>query len=207
MRTASKKPRKQRKYQYTISKNEAHKLMTAPLSKKLRDEKGFRNLPVREGDNVKIVRGQYKGRSGRVTRTDPQNQKIMVDGIVNKKTDSTEIPVPIHPSNVVIEKYNERDRARLELINRRIKDEEQKIDIESVLAAAEAEEAEEVIDMDDEFEDIDEELLDEELVDEDFELIDEDLEDEDLEDEDLDEELLDEDLIDEDLDVEEKEES
>lgn len=188
MRSKSKKPKKQRKYQYDIkhNKHEAHKLVSAPLSRKLREDKGFRSLPVREGDNVDVHRGKYKGRSGKVSRVDPQKIRIYIDGIVNKKTDNTEIAVPIHPSNVVITKYNERDRKRLELINRRIKDEERKIDIESVLAKVAEEEAEEedFIEFDEEeFEDADFEgdldgLVDEEdidLIDDDeFELIDED---------------------------------
>ncbi|MHA2503186.1 MAG: 50S ribosomal protein L24 [Candidatus Kariarchaeaceae archaeon] len=174
MRTSSKKPRKQRYYEYNVSKHETHKLMSAPLSKTLQNEKGFRSLPVREGDSVIIVRGDYKGKSGKVNRTDPSRQRVYVEGIVNKKTDASEIGVPIHPSNLVITKYvTKKDRKRLELINRRIANESAKLDIESVLAEAEAEE-EDLIEFDDDEFDDEEPLLD----DEDLDDIDEEFEEE-----------------------------
>lgn len=201
MRTKSKKPGKQRLYEYEVSKNEIHKLMSAPLSKKLQEEKGFRSLPVRQGDTVMVVRGDHEGKSGKVSRTDPSNQRIFIDGISGEKTDASEIAIPIHPSNVYIEKYDTSDRKRMELINRRIEDEEAKIDIESVLAEAEEEE-EDLIEFDeDEFED--EALLDEELLDDEFDLVDEDevL----IEDVDEDEILLEEEEVEEDEDEEDKE--
>jgi large subunit ribosomal protein L24 len=160
MRTKSKKPKKQRRYQFNIGKNEVHKAMTANLSVELRERKGFRSLPVRVGDTVLITRGGMKSRSGKVMKVDPKRQRVFVDKIVKRKTDNTEVPVPIHPSNLVITKYQERDRKRLELINRRIKDVAEKIDIDAVMASAEDED-EDILDIDDETMLDDLELLDE----------------------------------------------
>ena len=186
MRPKSTQPKKQRYYNYNVEKNENHKLLSAPLSQKLRDSKRFRSLPIHAGDTVRIVRGGYKGRSGKVIKTDPKKQRIYVDKIVNKKTDATEIPVPIHPSNVIIEKYVTRDRRRMQVINRRIKVESEKIDIEATMAEIEAEE-EDLIEFEDEDEMEDVELLDEDMDNEEFELLDEDddiTEEDDMEDED-----------------------
>ena len=149
MRPKSKKPRKQRKYNYTTNKNEVHKLMSAHLSPELRASQGFRSLPIREGDTVTIMRGKFKGRSGKVNRVIPQKKRVYVDKIMRGKTDKTEIPIPIHPSNLMITKYIKKDRRRMELINRRIKEESEKIDIDSVLAELEKVE-EDVIEIDDE---------------------------------------------------------
>ena len=44
MRPLSKKPKKQRKYQFTVPKNDAHKLMSAALSPELRAAKGAVSL-------------------------------------------------------------------------------------------------------------------------------------------------------------------
>jgi large subunit ribosomal protein L24 len=134
--------------------------MTANLSVELRERKGFRSLPVRVGDTVLITRGGMKSRSGKVMKVDPKRQRVFVDKIVKRKTDNTEVPVPIHPSNLVITKYQERDRKRLELINRRIKDVAEKIDIDAVMASAEDED-EDILDIDDETMLDDLELLDE----------------------------------------------
>jgi len=192
MRPKSKKPGKQRLYEYSAPKNDSHKMVSAPLSKKLREEKGVRSLPIREGDTVLIVRGDHKGKNGKVNKTDPQKQRIYIEGLSSKKTDAQEIAIPVHPSNVVIQKYNSRDRRHLNILNRRIADEEKKIDIESVLAEAEAEEAEDLIEFDDdELEGMDDELLEEDLEDleDEFALVneDEELEEDDELDEDVEE--------------------
>lgn len=188
MRPKSIKPKKQRKYTFDVPRHEAHKLLSAALSPKLRQEKGFKTIGLREGDTVQILRGSHKGKSGKISKTDPDNQRVYVDGIFNKKTDNTEIPVPIHPSNVVISKLVQRDRRRLQIMNRRILEEDKKIDIESVLAEALAEE-EDLIEIDDDLDleglddvDLDDDDLD--LDDDDFDLIDEDEEDDDDEEED-----------------------
>ena len=146
MRTKSKKPGKQRYYQHNTPKNEVHKLMSAHLTPELRERKGFRSLPVKVGDTVIIMRGSFKGKSGKVTRVNPTKKIVFVDKVYKRKTDNTEIPTPIHPSNLMISKYDEKDRKRLELINRRIKDVAEKIDIEATLAEAAEDE---VIDIDD----------------------------------------------------------
>ena len=134
MRSKSKRPGKQRISQFNIGKHEVHKVMSANLSRELRERQGFRSLPLRKDDEVRIVRGDAKGRSGKVIRVDPRKQRIFVDKVVKRKTDNTEIAVPIHPSNVVITKYvvTKRDERRVNIINRRTKDVEEQIDIASL---------------------------------------------------------------------------
>lgn len=148
MRTKSKKPGKQRYYQHNTPKYEVHKLMSAHLTPELRERKGFRSLPVKVGDTVIIMRGSFKGKSGKVTRVNPTKKIVFVDKVFKRKTDNTEIPTPIHPSNLMISKYDEKDRKRLQLINRRIKDVAEKIDIEATLAEAAEDEVIEIDDAD-----------------------------------------------------------
>lgn len=179
MRPKSSRPNKQRKYQFSAEKNENHKLVGSHLTRELKQKKGFRSLPVRQGDIVKVMRGDNKGLTGKVNKVDPVKQRVYVDKVVKKKTDNTEFPVPIHPSNLLITKFAQKDRKRLLTINRKIKNENEKIDIDATLA--EEEEEEDVIDIDDEELENDKELdqdLDEDLEDEDLEIEDDQEEEE-----------------------------
>ena len=168
MRTKSKKPNKQRYYQYNIPKHENHKLLSASVSKKLKQEKGLKSLPIREGDEVLIVRGSHKGKSGKVNKTDPVKSRIYVDGLGSKKTDAQEIAIPIHPSNVVIQKIYGKDKYRREqLIARRIADKSKMEEVLSILeeeAALEEELEEDVIDFAEDGDDDDLLLDDDELL-------------------------------------------
>ena len=148
MRTKSIKPKKQRKYQFATPKHEIHKILSSNLSPSLRESKGFRSIPIRKGDTVTITRGDMKGKSGKVTKVDLKKQRVFVDKVVKRKTDNTEIPMPLHTSNLMITKLVEKDRSRLELINRRIKDEKEKMDIDAILAVEEEED--DIIEIEDE---------------------------------------------------------
>lgn len=157
MRPISKKPKKQRKYEKNVPLHEKHKLVSAHLSPELRQEHGFRSLPLRPKDEVVILRGDYKGIKGKVTSVHPQKHYITVDKATMKKNDNTEIPAKIHPSNVMIVKFHKtKDRFRIGLINRRTVKEEAMIDFDSI------EEEEEVVEMGDEdFEELEEEFEEE----------------------------------------------
>ena len=146
MRTKSKKPSKQRKYEKNIPFHEAHKLMSVNLSRELREQKGFRSIPVRPKDEVLITRGKFKGLKGKVTHVYPQKQYVHIEKITMKKTNSEEIPAKIHPSNLTLIKFGKhKDKKRLALINRRVKDTDELYTEEDFI-----DEDEDVITMDDE---------------------------------------------------------
>jgi len=119
MRLNSKQPKKQRKFLHNAPLHLRQKLMSAPLSRELREKYGVRNLPVREGDKVKIVRGDFRGKEGKVMEVDLARYRIHVEGVIQKKTDGTEVFYPIHPSNVVITELNLDDPERKKIIERR----------------------------------------------------------------------------------------
>ncbi|RDD53568.1 MAG: 50S ribosomal protein L24 [Candidatus Korarchaeota archaeon NZ13-K] len=118
-RTTSHKPSKQRKYLYNAPLHHRAKIMSAPLSEELRSKYGIRSLPVRRGDRVRVVRGDFRGSEGEVISVDRKRYRIAIKGIVRKKADGTEVPVPIHPSKVVITKLNLKDEARRRILERR----------------------------------------------------------------------------------------
>ena len=39
------------------------------------------NLNVRKGDNVKVLTGKDKGKTGKVLATDPRTSKVLVEGV------------------------------------------------------------------------------------------------------------------------------
>ena len=132
MRTKSKKPSKQRKYENNVPYHEKHKLVSAHMSPELREKHGFRSLPVRIRDEVIIMKGKFKGHKGSVTKVNPQKRWVHVHQAMQKKSDS-DIPVKIHPSNLMIVKiHKQKDRKRIALINRRTKNLDEFLDIDKI---------------------------------------------------------------------------
>ncbi|MEM0480965.1 MAG: 50S ribosomal protein L24 [Candidatus Aenigmatarchaeota archaeon] len=117
----SKKARKQRKRLKEAKWHERHKLLSAHLSKELREKYKRRSFPIRAGDEVLIMRGDYKGKKGKVVKVDYKKLKIYVEGITVKRADGTEKLVPIHPSNVMIVNLNLSDKKRIEKLEEKIK--------------------------------------------------------------------------------------
>ncbi len=111
--TASSQPRKQRKYRYQAQLHIRHKFMGSMLSDELKEEHGIKSIPVRAGDTVKILRGDHKGKEGKVSVVALKKMTITVDGVVVNKADGTEVPRPIHPSKVMITKLGIKDEKRL----------------------------------------------------------------------------------------------
>jgi len=118
-RTISHKPSKQRKYLYNAPLHHRGKIMSAHLSPELREKYGIRSMPIRKGDRVKVVRGDYRGTEGEVISVDRDKYRIAIKGLIRKKTDGTEIPVPIHPSKVIITKLDLKDDARKKILERK----------------------------------------------------------------------------------------
>jgi large subunit ribosomal protein L24 len=117
---SSRQPRKQRLRLYAAPLHARHKHLAAPLSFELRKKYGFRSLPVRKGDRVRILRGDFIGLEGDVMEVDTKHYRIIVEGASVAKADGTEVPRPISPSNVMILKLKP-DKERDKVIERRSK--------------------------------------------------------------------------------------
>ena len=125
MRSTSSQPRKQRKRFFNMPLHQRWHLLNASLSRELREELGIKRLPIRQGDVVRIVRGDWKGHEGKVVEVDLKRVRIHVEGVTVKKADGTDVYYPIHPSNVVIVKLGNVDDVRRKIIERRRKAREQ----------------------------------------------------------------------------------
>jgi len=119
-------PGKQRKLLYNAPHHVRGKIMSAHLSEDLRESYGFRSLPIRSGDTVRILRGDYKDYEGRVTRVDRDKYRIFVDGVAREKADGTTTPIPIHHSKVEIVRLNLEDEWRKRILERKGSSKEEK---------------------------------------------------------------------------------
>lgn len=109
---SSTQPRKQRKYLANAPLHLRKKFVSVNLSKDLRKTYGKRNVPVRKNDVVKILRGKFKGKSGKVATVDLKFSKILIEGIQIKKQDGSKVGVKMRPSNLQILELNLEDRKR-----------------------------------------------------------------------------------------------
>jgi large subunit ribosomal protein L24 len=118
MKVSSKLPRKQRRFLHRAPLHHRHHFLHAPLSPELRKDYGRRSFRVAKGDRVRILRGDEKGHEGEVQSVDLRDGKIVIEGIVVTKADGSEVPKPVHPSNVMIVKLNLKDKLRSERLSR-----------------------------------------------------------------------------------------
>ena len=112
MKKVGSQPRKQRRFLFKAPLHVRQKMMAAPLSPELRKELGYRSLPVRTGDTVKILRGKFRGHVGKVAGVSLKKLRIYVEGATIKKSDGKEVPYPIHPSKVMIVDVDRSDERR-----------------------------------------------------------------------------------------------
>ena len=96
--------RKNRKAHFTADSATRAKLMCAPLAKDQQSKYGVKSMPIRKEDRVRIVRGVSTGSAieGKVTRVYRKKFVINVDRHVREKTNGQQVPIGVHPSNVVI---------------------------------------------------------------------------------------------------------
>ena len=82
------------------------------MAKPLRKEHKRRSVIVRVGDKVKISRGTFSGKSGKVEKVDTLHEKVYITGIEHNKKDGSKALYPHHPSNLIIEEINMQDKRR-----------------------------------------------------------------------------------------------
>lgn len=114
----SKKPSKQRKYRYNAPLHIRQKFARVHLSKELRNKYGRRNIGIKKGDKVTILRGQFKKKTGKVERVSLKKSEVFVAGIELIKKDGAKRQLPIEPSNLVITELNLDDKKRVKALER-----------------------------------------------------------------------------------------
>ena len=109
---SSTKPSKQRKYRYNAPLHILGKFASSLLSKDLRKKYGRRNLTLRKGDKVKVMRGQFKGKSGTIEAIIRSESLAHITGVEITKKEGAKRKIPVHTSNLMIIEPNTEDKLR-----------------------------------------------------------------------------------------------
>lgn len=108
----SKQRRKQRKYRHNAPLHIRQKMISANLNKELRKKYGKRNIELRKDDKVRVMRGEFTKKEGKIIEINMKKLKVYVDTVQIAKKDGSKTNPPIDPSNLQIIELVE-DRRRL----------------------------------------------------------------------------------------------
>jgi large subunit ribosomal protein L26e len=96
--------RKNRLAHYLAPSHLRYKIMSANLSKELREKHGVKSLPVRRDDEVLIVRGSFKDTKGKVNQAYRKRYCLYIEKVTKLRKNGATIRIPIDASNVVLTK-------------------------------------------------------------------------------------------------------
>jgi large subunit ribosomal protein L24 len=111
----STKPRTQRRRAAQAPLHTKRLLASSHLAPEIHDKaKGRmpRAIPVREGDTVRIMRGGFRGREGKVVSVDRTDGTVVIEGITIEKVDEKKVQRPVHASNLMIIRMDDTDAWR-----------------------------------------------------------------------------------------------
>jgi large subunit ribosomal protein L24 len=94
------------------SKHQLDKMLGAMLADELREQYKKKTVRVVKGDSVMVVRGEYRGRGGKVDEVDTERGTLHIEGMQREKIRGGQVKVPIHASNVKITALNLQDKHR-----------------------------------------------------------------------------------------------
>ena len=89
------------------------KQLGSPLSKDLQKKYGKKSTRAIEGDTITILRGEFKGVSGKITKISKEKTSVTVEGVKKEKTKGDKFDVYIHTSNLVVTALNTSDKWRI----------------------------------------------------------------------------------------------
>lgn len=95
---------------YSAAMHRRQKAVVAALSDKLREERKKRSLPVKKGDTVEVMRGDFREHKGKIIEVNLKSGRISIEGVTMQKADGSERFYPVHPSNVRIIKAEKRGK-------------------------------------------------------------------------------------------------
>ena len=98
----SSKKRTNRRNYYKADSNKKRIFMSSKLDKNLRKNYDLKTIPLRKGDEVKITRGNHKGKVGKIVQISRKGMFLYINTVTFKKMKGDEAYSPVHPSNVEI---------------------------------------------------------------------------------------------------------
>ena len=87
--------------------------LSSMLSKNLRKKYGKRSIRVMEGDSVKVIRGEFNGVDGKVTKVSSADNGLTIEGVKKEKLKGEKYDVFVHTSNIEVTGLNTDDKWRI----------------------------------------------------------------------------------------------
>ena len=87
--------------------------LSSMLSKNLRKKYGKRSIRVIEGDSVKVIRGEFNGVDGKVTKVSSADNGLTIEGVKKEKLKGEKYDVFVHTSNIEVTGLNTDDKWRI----------------------------------------------------------------------------------------------
>lgn len=114
---SSKQPRRQIKFRANAPNHIQKKFMVAPLTKSLRQRYGEKRIIIKKGDEVKITRGKFKGKQGKINIVDVKNSRIQITGVQRTKKGGEKLETWFNPSKVLLIAPDTSDNKRLRAVD------------------------------------------------------------------------------------------
>jgi large subunit ribosomal protein L24 len=96
-------------------------MLSARLSDDLTERYKVRRIPLRTGDTVRIMRGEFADLVGKVEKVEYSTGRIFVEGMTREKTAGVSSKLPVHSSKVLITNLNLSDKWRSGLLSEKSK--------------------------------------------------------------------------------------
>ena len=107
-------PRKTRNQQiYYAAMQTASKQLSCALSKDLRKKYGKRSARIKEGDTASIIRGEFSGVDGKVTKISIADRGVNIEGVKKEKLKGEKFDVYVHTTNIVLTGLDSGDKWRI----------------------------------------------------------------------------------------------
>ena len=97
------------------------KQICATLSKDLRKKYPRRSARIMIDDTVKVIRGEYKGLTGKVAKISTESNSIAIEGNKKEKLKGEKVDVYIHSTNTIITSLNTDDKWRIKILEKKSK--------------------------------------------------------------------------------------
>ena len=98
---------------YYATMKTASAQLSSLLSESLRKKYGKKSVRVIEGDSVKVIRGEFTGVDGKVTKVSGANDGLTIEGVKKEKLKGEKYDVFIHTSNIEVTGLNTNDKWRI----------------------------------------------------------------------------------------------
>ena len=117
----SAKPSKQRRWLFQAPLHKKRRMLSAHLSSELAERHKARRIPIRSGDRVRIMRGEFAGLEGKVEKVEYSTGRIFVEGMTREKAAGVSSKLPVHSSKVLLTDLNLSDKWRSGILSEKAK--------------------------------------------------------------------------------------